>query len=105
MIQENRRTGKLLGTGQNGHRVRYEGSNEENDRAHDRRLEQTRQAGEILCPIPQSCDLVQVPECMRESCEVHRLRLEGQEDQRPVDASTEGSTCSSSGARHRPLRL
>ena len=46
-IQENCRTDKLLGTRQNGHRVRYEGSHEANDGPHLRRLEQTRQAGKI----------------------------------------------------------
>ena len=52
-------------------RVCYEGSSEANDSTHDRRLEQTRQAGKILCPIPQSCELVQVPERIREGRGVH----------------------------------
>ena len=51
------------------------GSNEANDGAHDRRLEQTRQVGKIFCPIFQSGELVQVPERIRKSCSLHRFRL------------------------------
>ena len=39
----------------------------------NRRLEQTRQAEKIRCPITQSCALVQVPESIKESRGVHRL--------------------------------
>ena len=79
------RTGKLLGTRQNGHRVRYEGSNETNDGAHYRRLQQTRQAGKILCQILQSRELVQVPECIRGSRSVHRLGLGWMQKNEDVD--------------------
>ena len=74
-IQEDCSTGKLLGTRQDGHRARYEGSNEANDGGHDRRLEQTRKAGKIPCPIHQSCELVEAPERIRESRGVHRFRV------------------------------
>ena len=53
---------ELLGARQDGHRIGHEGSKDANDGAHLRRLEQTCQAGKILCPILQSGELVQIPE-------------------------------------------
>ena len=96
-------------TRQNGHRVHCEGSNETNDGAHERRLEQTRETGTILRPIPQTYELVPVPGSIRQCRGMHRLRLgrcvEANEDRRLAGAFTENSTCLNSGARRRPQLL
>ena len=60
-FRKDRNKGQLLGRRQDGHRIRFEGDNETNDGAHQRRLEQSRQTGKLLCPILPNGEWVQLP--------------------------------------------
>ena len=104
-MQKDCSKGQLLGRKHDGHRIRYEGGNETNDGAHQRRPEQTRQTGTLLCPILQNGEWVQLPK-MNLSLLWPPLKqfgpgAEERGDRRQAGASIERGTCLSSGAKHK----